>query len=252
MKRLLGAGDTNVALASGGGAAAASSEFDPVLYSAASAIDGRADSERWGIEGGGWQDATAGAFPDWLEISFGGAKTIDRINVYTLNSASYPADTYGVKDYSVEYWTGEQWLELAAVAGNTAGLIAHTFDPVTTEKVRLQFAAANGANDYSRVVEVEVYEQNRGVASRLAGLCRQYTISGSGLVAAAESSLEAQVKGINGQIESAERRLDIREASLYRRFVAMEQALSRLQSQSAWLTAQLGSLYSSGSTSRGG
>jgi flagellar hook-associated protein 2 len=252
VKRLLGVGDTNVALASAGAAATASSEFDPVLFSAASAVDGRTDSERWGLEGGGWQDGTAGAFPDWLEIAFSGAKTIDGLIVYTLNSASYPADTYGVKDYSVEYWTGEQWLELAAVTGNTAGLVAHTFDPVTTDKVRLQFTAANGTNDHSRIVEVEVYEQNRGVASRLAGLCEQYTLSGSGLVAAAESSLDSQVKALNDQIESAERRLEMREASLYRRFVAMEQALSRLQNRSAWLTAQLGSLYTTRNVSRGG
>jgi len=244
VKRLLGAGETNVALASAGSEAVASSEFDPVLYAASSVIDGRSDSDRWGLEGGGWQDGTPGVFPDWLEISFGGTKTIDRLTLFTLNSASYPADTYGVKDYTIDYWSGGQWLELVSVSGNSAGLVAHAFDPVTTDKVRIQVTASNGTGDHTRLVEVSVFEQNKGVASRLAGLCNQYTMGGNGLLAVAESSLDNQVRGLNSQIASAERRLEMREASLYRRFVAMEQALGRLQTQSSWLSAQLNSQYS--------
>ena len=32
----------------------------------------------WG-SGGGWNDATPGAYPDWLQIDFNGAKTIDEV-----------------------------------------------------------------------------------------------------------------------------------------------------------------------------
>ena len=42
----------------------------------------------WG-SGGGWNDATANAFPDWVEIDFNGSKTIDRVIVYTLQD-NYP------------------------------------------------------------------------------------------------------------------------------------------------------------------
>ena len=46
------------------------------------------DNERagvnWGSGGGGWADATANAYPDWVQINFNGSKSIDRVVVYTL------------------------------------------------------------------------------------------------------------------------------------------------------------------------
>ena len=34
--------------------------------------------------GGGWADGTPGTFPDWVQITFNGSKTIDRVVVYSL------------------------------------------------------------------------------------------------------------------------------------------------------------------------
>ena len=86
---------TNVALASNGGVASASS-----VYSAAFPVSPINNNERaganWG-NGGGWADATANNFPDWVQINFSGSKTIDHVVVYTVQdnwqSPVEPTDT---------------------------------------------------------------------------------------------------------------------------------------------------------------
>ena len=51
-------------------------------YSAGYPVSAVNDNQRsgagWG-GGGGWKDATSGAFPDWVQISFNGTKSIDRL-----------------------------------------------------------------------------------------------------------------------------------------------------------------------------
>ena len=63
-------------------------------------------------------DATAGAFPDFVQILFNGWKTIDHVIVYTLqdNLASpvEPTDimtfsSFGVTAFTVQGWNGSAW-----------------------------------------------------------------------------------------------------------------------------------------------
>jgi flagellar hook-associated protein 2 len=244
LKALFGAGETNVALASAGATVTASSEVDPLNPAAPSVIDGRTDPARWGLDGGGWQDATLGEFPDWLEVAFPGTRQINRVDVYTLSSPVFPADTYGIRNYLLEYWAGDDWSTLASAENNEAGLMTHTFSPVATDRIRLTVLASNGDGDHSRVIEIAAFESNGGVARRLGELCRTFTLSGSGLVDEADRTITRQVRDLNSQIQSTERRIETRKESLYRRFTAMEQALSRMQSQSAWLSAQISSQLS--------
>ena len=43
--------------------------------------------------GGGWNDATAYTFPDWVQIVFNGAQTITEIDVFTIqDNYAAPAD----------------------------------------------------------------------------------------------------------------------------------------------------------------
>jgi hypothetical protein len=46
---------------------------------------------------------------------------------------------------------------VAQVRGNTAGLVSSTFTPTLASAVRIWTLAGNGANDYSRIVELEIY-----------------------------------------------------------------------------------------------
>lgn len=244
--RLFGALDNNVALASKGGTATASSEFDPI-YAASGVINGDTSSDRWGSEGGGWQDGTLSTFPDHVDIDFGSAKTISRIDVHTLNSTTYPASTYGVKDLTLRYWDGAQWNYLASTTGNLAGLMTHTFSPVSATKIRLEVATANGANDYARVTEVQVFEKNYGVARRLSDTLNAYTRAG-GVLPERKDSLEKQIKRVGSQILKMEDRLAERETRLRRELLGLEKVLSSLQSQSSWLNSQLSQWYGTSST----
>ena len=81
----------NVALASNSAVATASSTTSPSEglgnYEPLSAING----ERLGVGTGHsfsdntfWRDGTADVFPDWWQVNFQGHKTIDEIDVYTL------------------------------------------------------------------------------------------------------------------------------------------------------------------------
>ena len=49
----------------------------------AGAINGDRKGTNWGA-GGGWNDATAASFPDWLQVDFAGARTINEIRVFTV------------------------------------------------------------------------------------------------------------------------------------------------------------------------
>ncbi|HSS18686.1 MAG TPA: hypothetical protein VLL54_01180, partial [Pyrinomonadaceae bacterium] len=73
---------TNVALATNGATASASSTLSG-SFAAGGTINGDRKGVNWG-NGGGWADASSGTFPDWLEVAFNGSKTIDEIDVFTI------------------------------------------------------------------------------------------------------------------------------------------------------------------------
>jgi hypothetical protein len=153
---------TNVALSSAGATASASSTYGSWL--ASRTIDNERAGTNWANGGGGWVDATPGAYPDWLQVSFSGSKTIDRVVVYTLqdnyNSPSEPTDsmtftTYGIREFTVEGWNGSSWVTLATVSGNSLVKRTVTFAPFTTDRIRVN--VANGGEGYSRITEVEAW-----------------------------------------------------------------------------------------------
>jgi hypothetical protein len=158
-------GRTNVASAANG-ATAIGSSTNSWGYAASGAIDGDRTGQPWG-EGGGWNDATANAWPDWLEVDFAGAKTIDEVDVFSVQDNVYapvePTTTmtftrYGLTDFIVQYWNGTQWLAVpgGTVSGNTLVWRQITFGAVTTTKIRVLIASA--LDTWSRVTEVEAYK----------------------------------------------------------------------------------------------
>src|ERR1044072_7678284 len=84
---------TNVAAASNGATAIASSTFSSG-FAAGGAINGDRKGSGWG-GGGGWNDATLSAFPDWLEVDFVSPQSINEIDVFTLqDNFSSPATPF--------------------------------------------------------------------------------------------------------------------------------------------------------------
>ncbi|HEX8852058.1 MAG TPA: PA14 domain-containing protein, partial [Pyrinomonadaceae bacterium] len=122
----------NVALATAGAVASASS-----THSAGFPPQGAINGDRKGLgweKGGGWNDATPDAYPDWLQVNFNGVKLIEEVGVVTLQDDMFnPVEpipyTHGsAQPYQVvntpletlverERVRGEENLRLAAEAG---------------------------------------------------------------------------------------------------------------------------------------
>lgn len=238
---LFGAKAFNVASAENGATAWASSEVNS-NYPASSTINGEKSSLLWGTPEGGWNDGTPSEFPDTLEVYFEGSHVIDTVNVYTLDSPTYPASVWGLKSFDVYYRNETGWSSapVATVDNNTSGKVTLSFSPVEADAIRIVSKASN-SSDYSRIVEVEAYAKNSGIFSSLKEVVNKYS-SADGFVAARTSELESQDKLLSERIELMEKRLDQKYESLKKQFTALEVLITKMNSQSAWLTQQISSL----------
>jgi hypothetical protein len=126
-------------------------------YPPCGAVDGDRDSAHWATTTG-WNDGTSKVWPDWFQVTFVAPTAVGRADLYTLDSAKYPAARYGLRDWDIQALVGSQWQTVARVRGNTAGLVSTTFPAVPARAVRLWLTAGNGADDYSRIVELEIYQ----------------------------------------------------------------------------------------------
>ena len=157
----------NVALQANGGVASASSTYNATTYPIASLNNGDHIGKTWGT-GGGWNDATNNVYPDWAQITFSAAKTIDEIDVYTvqdaLTASVEPTATmtftkYGITAFDVQYWDGTAWVTVptvGSITGNNLVWRKITLPTViTTDRIRVQVNASIGG--YSRIVEIEAY-----------------------------------------------------------------------------------------------
>jgi len=162
----------NVALGGNGGVATASSTYGPG-YQASATINGDRKGVGWAA-GGAWMDATANAFPDWVEVAFAASRTIDEVDVIGLQdawanavepTATQTFTAYGLADFTVEYWTGTAWQAVpgGVVRGNTLVWRQLTFPPVTTTRIRVLVEQAPVS--FSRVVEIEAWTQSSGGAT---------------------------------------------------------------------------------------
>jgi len=153
----------NIALATAGSIASATSSHSSGLYPTGGAINGNRIGNDWG-SGGGWNDGTRATWPDTLEVNFGVTRSIDQIRVYTLQNnwqnAVEPTETTsasaeGILDFTVEYWNGLAWVAVPGgnVTGNDKAMRTFAFPTITTTKIRV--VVTNARNNWSRIVEVE-------------------------------------------------------------------------------------------------
>ncbi|TDD55837.1 hypothetical protein E1286_03595 [Nonomuraea terrae] len=124
-------------------------------YPLCGAVDGDTDSEHWGTTG--WNDGNSTIWPDWFELQWNQPQTVGRVALHTLNSTRYPVARYGLKDWDVQTLVDGQWKTIASVRGNSQGVVDTTFEPVQTNALRVLLLAGNGANDYSRIVELQAF-----------------------------------------------------------------------------------------------
>ncbi|MBC7931761.1 MAG: hypothetical protein H7Z38_14470, partial [Rubrivivax sp.] len=157
----------NVAGASSGATATASSTQSSRNYSPGGAIDGDRKGASW-ESGGGWNDDTRGVWPDHLTINFNGEQTISEITVYTLQNdfrnpveptPLTPADLYGIQDFEVQTCNGATCTTVpvvGTVTGNDKAMRVFVLaTPVNATGVRIK--VNNARVHFSRIVEVEAF-----------------------------------------------------------------------------------------------
>ena len=157
-------GSVNVAAQANGGIATAST-----TYSAGFAPSGANNGDRRGLQwgnGGGWNDATPGASPDWLQVSFNGTYTIGEIDVFTVqDNYGAPADPtpemtftqWGITNFQVQYLSNGTWVDVPGgnITDNNLVWRRIAFTPVATSAIRVLVSGA--LNSYARITEVEAW-----------------------------------------------------------------------------------------------
>jgi RHS repeat-associated protein len=158
---------TNVAAASNGATATASSTYHSTNTPVSAVINGDRKGVNWG-SGGGWMDNTPSTYPDWVQVDFSGSKSISEIDVFSIqdnySSPSEPTESmtfsnYGLTIFGVQYWNGSAWQSITGFGGGVTGndkvWKKFTFSSVTTDKIRVNITGA--ADGISRIAEVEAY-----------------------------------------------------------------------------------------------
>ncbi|MGH9237936.1 MAG: S8 family serine peptidase [Vicinamibacterales bacterium] len=204
-----GGGPVNVAAAAAGATATASSSFG-AGYAAGSANNGERSGVNWG-SGGGWNDATANGYPDWLQIDFSGNKTISEIDVFTVQDAfsarSAPTQAmtftqYGVRDFDVQYWTGAAWQTIpgGAVTNNNLVWRHFAFAAITTSRIRVLVTGALAS--YSRLTEVEAWGTDGAPGNTPPAVTLTAPATGATYTAPASITLTASASDVDGTISS--------------------------------------------------
>ena len=103
--------------------------------------------------------------PTGCRSNFNGTKTIDHVVVYSLQdnylNPIEPTDTqtfswYGITDFTVQGWDGQNWVALGTVTGNNLVKRTVNFTAFATDRIRVN---VNNAADhrYSYITEVEAW-----------------------------------------------------------------------------------------------
>lgn len=124
-------------------------------FRACGAVDGDSDYRNWSTRTG-WNDATRGAFPDWLAVTWPEPVELGRIETVTYGVPGQPA-VQGIKDFDVQVRSGGgEWVTVGSYRDSTLQRIVTTFEPVTTDAIRVLVHASN-SGDYSRLLELEAF-----------------------------------------------------------------------------------------------
>jgi subtilisin family serine protease len=204
-----GGGLTNLAAASSGATASASTTLS-AGFAPSGAINGDRTAGTWG-SGGGWADATLDVFPDWLQVDFAGSKTISEVDVFTIQDAyqtptaptpSMTFTQYGARDFVVQYWTGSAWLPIpgASVTNNNLVWRQFTFAPITTSRIRVVVSAA--ASHWSILTEVEAWGTAPAVGNTPPTASLTAPADGATYVAPAAITLTASANDPGGAVSS--------------------------------------------------
>jgi len=202
-----GSGAVNVAAQANGGVATASSAYN-ASYPAVSANNGDRKGLNWG-SGGGWNDATTGNYPDWLQVTFSSAQSIGEIDVFTVQdnyqspvepTAAMAFTQYGITSFQVQYWDGSVWVDIPGgnVTNNNQVWRKFTFTPITTDRIRVLVSGA--LNGYSRITEIEAWTASGGTVNIPPAVNLTLPATGSSYLSPATVNLAATASDSDGTV----------------------------------------------------
>jgi hypothetical protein len=172
----------NVAAASNGGIASASSQHSSNNFPVSAVNNGDRKAQNWGA-GGGWNDNTQGDYSsDILTVNFPATTFVSQINVFTLrdnfqDNLTPPTLTetfntcensgQGITEFEVQYWNGAMWVTVPTgiVRDNNKVWRQFNFPEVSTNSIRVQVHGAaryTTALNFSRIVEIEAFGRTSG------------------------------------------------------------------------------------------
>jgi hypothetical protein len=154
----------NAALSSNGAIATASSTHSSG-FNVTNVINGERAGRVWGSNGG-WNDATNGAFPDWVQINLASPVPVDEINLFGVQdnyqSPVEPTETmtstkYGLVSFQIQYWNGSNWMTVpnGSISSNNRVWRKITFPAINTDKIRVSINST--MDQWSRITEVEAW-----------------------------------------------------------------------------------------------
>ena len=134
-------------------------------------------------------------------------------------------------------WTSRGTIDGEAANGSGQVLLAASGSTAEGLSIRYGGTTTGAAGDVTVVL---------GVGSLLERALQQYTDANSGVVDTRTTALTDRIAKLNEKADRIDARLAIRREQLLKQYAAMEQALSRLQSQSQSLISSLNALLQGG------
>lgn len=239
--RVFGALRKNVALATEGSTASASStaagSYDPAWT-----INGDSDAERFGHNGGGWQSGAAPTTdtPQTLTVTLGATTSIDQIEIWQPSTDSIDPSTSGLKNYLLEYQDSQgAWQELKSVEKHVGAYTVHDFDAVEAQAVRISVTATYGTDNPVRITEFRANQVNNGVGVDMYKYVKSSLEASTGPIDSRNELYTDQIKDLDDSISKLNDQMSKREETLRQMFNRMEQALSKLNAQGNALAGQL-------------
>ncbi|TDE15054.1 discoidin domain-containing protein [Jiangella asiatica] len=117
---------------------------------------GAVDGDRTWSHATAWNSANSGVFPSTYEVTLPEPRTMNRVDLYTSQSASSTPERHGLRDWDVEVLVNGSWRTVAQVRGNTQLVVSSVFEPVETTALRVVALASNDGK-YARIAELEAY-----------------------------------------------------------------------------------------------
>lgn len=194
----------------------------------------------------------SGNYLTLTSIGYGSAQVITAISSRSNGGTAPTNDTSGIGVIAVSQSSaaGESGMGTGAAGVDVAGTI--NGEPATGKGQEL---TGNSDNPNTADLKIRVMatvpgdygtiRYTKGIASSFSGFINSMVDSSTGVVASAQQFIQSQIDSMTSDITDMQARIDIKQQRLEVQFAAMESALSKLQSQGEYLTAQITAMSNS-------